>query len=116
MSFHITETALSQIKKNLESANMKALRIGVKKSGCSGFKYFIDFAKEVLEDDIILNNQLLKESTINYDNLLIIANKSSLALLEDATLDYVKQGLNQSFKFSNPKATAECGCGESFSL
>lgn len=116
MTFHITETALAQIKKNLESANTKALRVGVKKSGCSGFKYVIDFAQEVLADDVILNDEVLKESTINYDNLLIIANKSSLDLLEGATLDYVKQGLNQSFKFSNPKATAECGCGESFSL
>ncbi|GBU09924.1 FeS cluster assembly protein [Gammaproteobacteria bacterium] len=103
---NITPAADLQIQKNLNEAQAKALRVSVKKSGCSGYKYFLDFATEILDTD-----EIIKDGA-----LIVIANKEILPMLENITLDYINQGLNRSFKFSNPNATAECGCGESFSF
>ncbi|MCL4153961.1 UNVERIFIED_CONTAM: hypothetical protein GTU68_064351 [Idotea baltica] len=82
------------------------LRVGVTESGCSGYKYALDYAETVTDDDVV----------IEQDNIKVVVDKKSLAIMDETELDFVKEGLNQSFKFTNPNAVSECGCGESFSL
>lgn len=82
------------------------LRIGVVNSGCSGYSYALDYADAVAANDMI----------IEQDDVKVVVDKDSLPLLEGMVLDFVKEGLNQSFKFRNPNVTSECGCGESFSV
>lgn len=81
------------------------LRIGVIESGCSGYSYSLDFAETVAENDIV----------VEQDGVKIIVDEVSMPVLDGIELDFVKQGLNQSFKFNNPNVVSSCGCGESFS-
>lgn len=82
------------------------LRLGIKKTGCSGYAYVVNYAEEVLPGDIVFEDGGVK----------IIVDAQSLPLVDGTEVDFVKQGLNEAFKFRNPKAKGECGCGESFSL
>ena len=82
------------------------LRLGVRTSGCSGLAYVLEFVDAVNEDDTIFT-----EKGIN-----IIVDAKSLVHLEGTELDFVKEGLNEGFKFKNPNMKGECGCGESFTV
>lgn len=82
------------------------LRIGVVKSGCSGYSYALDYADAVASNDMV----------IEQDDVKVVVDKDNLSLLDGMILDFVKEGLNQSFKFRNPNVMSECGCGESFSV
>jgi iron-sulfur cluster assembly protein len=83
-----------------------ALRIGVKPSGCSGYSYTYDFADEVRENDQLIEAH---DAKVVLDNV-------SLQYIDGSNLDFVTEGLKQVFKIDNPKVTAMCGCGESFSI
>ena len=74
-------------------------------SGCSGYSYALDYAESVSDDDVV----------IEQDEAKVVIDKKSLPILDEMELDFVKEGLNQSFKFNNPNAVSSCGCGESFS-
>ena len=107
MAVTLTESAANRVKAYLADRGMGAgLRVGVRKSGCSGFAYVIDFADEIKPDDQVFENLGVK----------VIVDTKSLPFLDGAQLDFVKEGLNQSFKFNNPKVTDQCGCGESFTV
>ena len=82
------------------------LRLAVKTTGCSGNQYVIETAKSINEED----------KTIEFEGIKIIVDKNSLRYLVGTELDFVRDGLNSSFKFNNPNAAESCGCGESFSL
>ena len=84
----------------------EGLRVGVKKSGCSGFAYVLDFAETVNPDDVVYEQ----------DGVKVIVAADSLAYLEGMEVDYVREGLNAFFKFNNPNVKDSCGCGESFSV
>lgn len=84
----------------------KAVRLSVKKTGCSGLSYVIDYVKAPLEHDIILP----------VDDCLVCIDKASYPYLKGIQIDYVKQGLSQKFVFNNPNQTGQCGCGESFTV
>ena len=87
--------------------NCKAVRLSVKKTGCSGLSYVIDYVPVPMEQDIV--SQLT-------DDCLICIDKSSYPYLKGIQIDYVKQGLNHKFIFNNPNQTGQCGCGESFTV
>lgn len=106
MSITLTESAASRIADQIAKNNALALRFGVKKSGCSGFSYVMDFAREKNNDDVVFENH----------GVDVYIDQDSLAILDGTQIDYVSEGLNQTFKFSNPKSTDECGCGESFAI
>lgn len=106
MSISLTQSAAQRIALQIEKNQALALRFGAKESGCSGFSYVMDFAQSIDEDDIVFDS---------YDVKVVIDPKS-LSILDGTQIDYVSEGLNQTFKFSNPKATDECGCGESFAV
>jgi iron-sulfur cluster assembly protein len=107
MGITVTESALRQIKKVLsQQAKAEGLRVGVKKTGCSGYSYVLGFVEQVEANDEVFER----------DGVKIVVDKQALSLLDGTELDYQREGLNESFKFHNPKVTATCGCGESFSV
>jgi iron-sulfur cluster assembly protein len=82
------------------------LRLGIKKTGCSGFAYVVSYAEEVATGDAVFEDQGVK----------VIVDSDSLRYLDGTEIDFVKQGLNEAFKFRNPNVRGECGCGESFNV
>jgi iron-sulfur cluster assembly protein len=103
----LTESAAKQIQSQLAKRGRGlGLRVGVKKVGCSGFAYTYDYADEVREDDHEFESHGTK----------VVVDAKSLDVLRGSTLDFVREGLKQAFKFHNPNVDATCGCGESFSL
>ncbi|GAA5171775.1 iron-sulfur cluster assembly protein IscA [Viridibacterium curvum] len=82
------------------------LRLAVKTSGCSGFAYALEFVDKPEPED-----QLFESNGVT-----IIVDPKSHVILDGTELDFVREGLNEGFKFHNPNATASCGCGESFAV
>jgi iron-sulfur cluster assembly protein len=82
------------------------LRLAVKKTGCSGYAYVVNYAEEIADNDVVFEVHGVK----------VVVDRESLPFVDGTEVDFVKQGLNEAFKFRNPRAKAECGCGESFSL
>ena len=107
MGISLSENAAKQILKKLAKRGKGiALRVGVKKVGCSGFAYTFDYA-----DEIQTNDQLFESHNAN-----VVVDASSLKFLDGSNVDFVREGLNDSFKFDNPNVDNTCGCGESFSM
>jgi iron-sulfur cluster assembly protein len=107
MTIQLTESAAKQIQVQLARRGRGlGLRVGVKKVGCSGFAYTYDYADEVLPEDQLFESFGSK----------VVVDAKSLDFLKGSTLDYVREGLKQAFKFENPNVDAQCGCGESFSV
>ena len=103
----LTESAVNRVNEMVaKRGSGLGLRIGVTESGCSGYSYALDFAETASADDVV----------IEQDGVKIVVAESSMPLLDGMELDFVKQGLNQSFKFNNPNVVSACGCGESFSV
>ncbi|MCK5643683.1 MAG: iron-sulfur cluster assembly accessory protein [Gammaproteobacteria bacterium] len=102
----LTDSAVKRVAEMVAKNELAiGLRIGVKESGCSGYSYDLGFA-ETIEDN---------DSVIEQDGVKVIIDNTSMPILDGIELDFVKQGLNQSFKFNNPNVVSSCGCGESFS-
>jgi len=103
----MTESAARQIRTQLAKRGRGlGLRVGVKKVGCSGWAYTYDYADDLSDTDQVFEMHSVK----------IVVDTESLSVLQGATLDFVKEGLKQTFKFNNPNVDATCGCGESFSV
>lgn len=103
----VTDTAYKKIKQNLEKRGSGAgIRIGVKTTGCSGLAYVLEYVDTYTGDD----------ATINYaqPDFSVLVDKKHEVYLDNMTVDYVRQGLNEGFEFSNPNERDRCGCGESF--
>ena len=107
MAISLTEPAAKRIKSFLATRGQGiGLRIGVRKTGCSGFAYVVNYADEVRPGDRVFEDQGVK----------VYVDPESLPLIDGTTVDFVKQGLNEAFRFRNPNVKGECGCGESFSV
>ena len=107
MSIALTPSAVEYVKSFLvRRGKGEGLRLGVKKSGCSGFAYVLDFADSINADDVVYEQ----------DGVKVIVATDSLSFLDGMELDYVREGLNSFFKFNNPNVKDNCGCGESFSV
>jgi iron-sulfur cluster assembly protein len=107
MSISLTNAAAERVKNFLHRrGHGVGLRIGVKKTGCSGFAYVINYADDVKNDDIVFEEQGVK----------VIVDRDSLGYIDGTQVDFVKQGLNEAFRFRNPNVKGECGCGESFTV
>jgi len=103
----LTDSAVNRVREMVEKRGSGiGLRIGVTTSGCSGYSYALDYAETVADDDIV----------IEQDGVNVVVDQASMPILDEMELDFVKQGLNQSFKFNNPNVVSSCGCGESFSV
>ena len=99
----LTDAAINQAISQTQDNGNDTIRIGVTGGGCTGFKYIFDFASSVNSSDHILD----------YGKFKIVIDELSLPYFSDASLDYIQEGLNQSFKIINPNETASCGCGVS---
>ena len=107
MAIQLTESAAKQIQAQLAKRGRGlGLRVGIKKVGCSGFAYTYDYADDVGAGD----------RTFESHGTKVVVDAKSLDFLNGSTLDFVKDGLKQAFKFENPNVDAMCGCGESFSV
>ncbi len=107
MAISLTESAATRVRSFLEKRGRGVgLRIGVRKSGCSGYAYTIDYADAIDADDVVFDR----------DGVKVIVDPESLGLIDGTEVDFVKDGLNEAFKFRNPNVKGECGCGESFTV
>jgi iron-sulfur cluster assembly protein len=107
MAITLTEHAAKQIRKQLAKRGKGlGLRVGVKKEGCSGFAYMFDYADELGADD-----QVFESFGAN-----VVIDAASLDYLDGSNVDFVREGLNDSFRVGNPNVDNTCGCGESFSV
>jgi iron-sulfur cluster assembly protein len=107
MAISLTNSAAMRVKSFLEKRGRGVgLRIGVRKSGCSGYAYTIDYADAIEADDVVFDR----------DGVKVIIDPESLSLIDGTEVDFVKDGLNEAFKFRNPNVKGECGCGESFTV
>ncbi len=107
MAISLTSSAAVWVRNYLEKrGHGVGLRVGVRKTGCSGWAYVIDYADEIDTDDVVFEEEGIK----------VIVDPKSLELIDGTEVDFVKDGLNESFRFRNPNVSGECGCGESFSV
>lgn len=107
MTITLTEAAAEQIRSQIAKRGKGvALRIGVKTVGCSGLAYTYALVDDLFVDDALFGG---------YDAKLVVDPKS-LLMIDGARLDFVTEGLKQSFQVENPNADSTCGCGESFNL
>ena len=103
----VTPAALEHFRRQLSNQPGKAVRVSVKKSGCTGFMYVIDMVEQGAAED--LHYQL-------DDQVELLVDRESLAILSGTEIDMVKEGINRQIRFINPNVKDQCGCGESFSV
>jgi iron-sulfur cluster assembly protein len=107
MPISLTAAAAERIKSFIHNrGHGVGLRLGIKKTGCSGYAYVVNYADEVREGDRVFEER----------GVTVIVDKDSLGYIDGTEVDFVKQGLNEAFKFRNPNVKGECGCGESFTV
>lgn len=107
MAISLTESAAKQIQKQLTKRGKGiGLKLAVKKSGCSGYAYVLDYAETLDAEDAVFEDFGVK----------VLVPKDDLQLIDGLQLDYRKEGLNEAFQFNNPNVKGTCGCGESFSV
>jgi len=107
MSISLTSAAADRVRSFLgRRGHGVGLRLSVKKTGCSGFAYVVNYADEVGAEDVVFEDQGVK----------VIVDRASLGYIDGTEVDFVKQGLNEAFRFRNPNVKGECGCGESFTV
>lgn len=107
MSISLTQAAAERVRTFLNRRGQGlGLRLAVKKTGCSGFAYVINYADDIGNNDVVFEDQGVK----------VIVDRDSLSYIDGTQVDFVKQGLNEAFRFRNPNVKGECGCGESFTV
>ncbi len=105
MAITLTEKAAKHITRYIERRGKGiGLRLGVRTTGRSGLAYQLEYVDEALPEDTLFESLGVK----------VYVDPKSLAYLDGTQLDYVREGLNEGFKFQNPNVKDECGCGESF--
>ena len=105
MSITLSEAAANHVTRFLKRRGKGVgVRLGVKTTGCSGLAYKLEYADEVADEDVVFEDRGVK----------VLIDPKSLPYLEGTQLDFVREGLNEGFKFINPKEKDRCGCGESF--
>ena len=107
MAITLTESAARHVAAHLAKRGKGVgLRLGVRRSGCSGFAYDVEYADEVRPGDAEFESHGVR----------ILVDPKSLTYLEGTELDFAREGLNEGFRFNNPNVRDSCGCGESFNV
>lgn len=107
MAITLTDSAAERVRTYLEKrGNGIGLRLGVTRTGCSGYSYVINYADEIADADIVFEDK----------GVTVVVDPDALALIDGTEVDFVKNGLNEAFSFRNPNISGECGCGESFNV
>lgn len=103
----VTESAAQHIKRQIEQRGKGlAIRVGVKTTGCSGLAYVLEYADALEDEDQVFESNEVK----------VVVDPKSLLYVDGTVMDFVQEGLNEGFKFTNPNVKGECGCGESFTV
>ena len=107
MAISLTKSAAERVSTYLSARGEGiGLRLGVTKTGCSGYSYVINYADAIEGEDIVFEDR----------GVTIVVDPEALKLIDGTEVDFVKHGLNEAFSFKNPNVTGECGCGESFNI
>ena len=107
MSISLTPAAAERVRTFMASRGKGiGLRLGVKQTGCSGYAYVVSYADEIGASDVVFEVADVK----------VVVDAESLKYVDGTEIDFVRQGLNEAFKFRNPNVKGECGCGESFNV
>ena len=106
MAITLTESAAERVKRYIASDGGQGLRVGVKRTGCSGWAYSVQLADAISDEDIVFEN----------NGVRVVVSPESLSFVDGSEIDFVSTGLNRTFQFRNPNVTDECGCGESFTI
>jgi len=107
MAVTLTDRAAQHVQRYIEKRGKGVgLRLGVKTTGCSGLAYKLEFADEIKPED----------TQFETNGVRVLIDPKSLAYLDGTELDFVREGLNEGFKFNNPNEKDRCGCGESFNV
>ena len=105
MPVTLTPPAAKQVARQIAKRGTGVgVRLGVTTSGCSGLSYKLEYVDEIAPEDMVFESEGVK----------VIIDPKSLAYIDGTQLDFVREGLNEGFKFSNPNERDRCGCGESF--
>ena len=105
MSITLTAPAAKQVARQIAKRGAGVgVRLGVTTSGCSGLSYKLEYVDELAPEDVVFESEGVK----------VIVDPKSLAYLDGMSLDFVREGLNEGFKFNNPLERDRCGCGESY--
>lgn len=107
MAITLTTAAAERVRRFIaERGSGVGLRLGVRKTGCSGFAYVVNYADRINEGDQVFES----------GGVQVVVDSDSLKLIDGTEVDFVRHGLNEAFRFRNPNVRGECGCGESFSI
>ena len=107
-SVTLSDSARIFLSQTIKNKQAFGLRFSVKKSGCNGFRYVLDFIEKPSEEESLV--------VINDGELKLYVTQEALPYVNGTEIDCVTEGLNKVIKFINPNSSAECGCGESFSV
>jgi len=107
MAITLTENAVERVQRFLAKRGRGVgVRLGVRRTGCSGYAYVVDFADEIRDTDTVFDA----------DDIKVVVAQEHLPYLDGTELDFARSGLNETFVFHNPNVREECGCGESFTV
>ena len=107
MSISLSPAAAERVRGFMAAdTTASAMRLGVKKTGCSGFAYVVELTSRVSDSDEIFDT----------DGVKIVVDKQILPMLDGTRIDFTRQGLNEMFEYDNPNVKSLCGCGESFGI
>ena len=107
MAITLTQSAAQHVARFIEKRGKGVgLRLGVKTTGCSGMAYKLEFADALNPEDMRFESH----------GVSVLVDPKSLPYIDGTELDFVREGLNEGFRFNNPNVKSECGCGESFNV
>jgi len=107
MSISLSPAAAERVRSFIAAdTTASAMRLGVKKTGCSGFAYVVELTSRISDTDHVYDS----------DGVRIVVERDILPMLEGTRIDFTRQGLNEMFEYDNPNVKSLCGCGESFGI
>lgn len=107
MAITLTDRAANHVSNYLAKRGKGVgVRFGVRTTGCSGMAYKLEFVDAAANEDHVFESHGVK----------VFVDPKSLAYIDGTELDFVREGLNEGFKFNNPNEKDKCGCGESFNV
>lgn len=107
MTINLTPAAAEHVRKYAQAQGHEAmLRLGIRKSGCTGYAYVVELASEQGPDDVVADSSGVR----------VVVDRKHLPYIAGTEIDYRREGLNAGFHFVNPNEKASCGCGESFTV
>ena len=105
MPVTVTEAAARHVNRYLTKRGKGVgVRLGVKTTGCSGLAYTLEYVDDLASEDMVFEGHGVK----------VLVDPKSFAYIDGTQLDFVREGLNEGFRFNNPNERDKCGCGESF--